>query len=87
MSEKVPKLLEHDLGNVIRGLRIRHGLTIAAVADRAGISRGMLSSIENAPGDSFTFRGEIPHRPERVHTMPIRFLSIIHDDHPAEIPE
>ncbi len=36
------------LGSTIRQLRSRHGLTIADVADRAGISRGMLSKIENA---------------------------------------
>jgi transcriptional regulator with XRE-family HTH domain len=40
--------LERYLGNTIRELRQRHGLTIAEVADRAGISRGMLSKIENA---------------------------------------
>jgi transcriptional regulator with XRE-family HTH domain len=40
--------LERYLGNAIRELRQRHGLTIADVADRAGISRGMLSKIENA---------------------------------------
>lgn len=40
--------LERYLGNAIRELRQRHGLTIAEVADRAGISRGMLSKIENA---------------------------------------
>lgn len=32
------------------------------------------------PGDSLTFRGEIPHKPERMLTMPIRFLAIIHYD-------
>lgn len=40
--------LERYLGNAIRDLRQRHGLTIAEIADRAGISRGMLSKIENA---------------------------------------
>jgi len=30
-----------------------------------------------APGDSLTFRGELPHRPERLIEMPIRFLAII----------
>ena len=35
------------------------------------------------PGDSLTFRGEIPHRPEKMHTTPIRFLAIIHYDAPA----
>jgi transcriptional regulator with XRE-family HTH domain len=40
--------LERYLGATIRELRQRHGLTIAQVADQAGISRGMLSKIENA---------------------------------------
>lgn len=40
--------LERYLGVTIRELRLRHGLTIAQVADQAGISRGMLSKIENA---------------------------------------
>jgi transcriptional regulator with XRE-family HTH domain len=185
------------LGSAIRQLRSRHGLTIADIADRAGISRGMLSKIENAQtaasletlaqiasalgvtlshlfsnydkprggaqlvksgkgmevvrrgtrnghtyhllaydqgpkktfepfliiledsgekfstfehtgtefiymlegqleyrvgeevylleaGDSLTFRGEIPHRPERMLMMPIRFLAIIHYDSVSE---
>lgn len=29
------------------------------------------------PGDSLTFRGDVPHGPERLIEMPIRFLSII----------
>lgn len=185
------------LGSTIRQLRSRHGLTIADVADRAGISKGMLSKIENAQtatsldtlvqianalgvtlshlfgnfgrprggaqlvksgegmevvrrgtrnghtyhllaydqgpkktfepflisledpgeefsafehagtefiymlegkleyrvgedvyllesGDSLTFRGEIPHRPEKMLQMPIRFLAIIHYDQQVE---
>jgi transcriptional regulator with XRE-family HTH domain len=40
--------LEHSLGSTIRELRLDHGLTIADVAKLAGISRGMLSKIENA---------------------------------------
>lgn len=40
--------LEHYLGATIRELRQRHGLTIAQVSAQAGISRGMLSKIENA---------------------------------------
>ncbi|MDR2220315.1 MAG: XRE family transcriptional regulator [Methylobacillus sp.] len=198
MGEKDIKPLEHYLGNAIRDLRTEHGLTIAEVSHRAGISRGMLSKIENAqtatsldtleqvanalgvtlarlfrtyglprdgaqlvkkgegmevvrrgtrrghtyhllaydqgprkyfepflitlkdageefrpfehpgtefiymlkgvleyrvgseifvlePGDSLTFRGEIPHRPEKLHGAPIRFLSIIHYDNPEEL--
>ena len=188
--------LESYLGSTVRDLRVQLGLTIADVAERAGISRGMLSKIENAqtatsldtleqianalgvtlsrlfrnynvpsggaqlvkngqgmevvrrgtrsghtyhllaydqgphktfepflitlqdpgeeftafehpgtefihmlegaleyrvgdetyllePGDSLTFRGEIPHRPEKMHSTPIRFLAIIHYDAPA----
>jgi transcriptional regulator with XRE-family HTH domain len=39
--------LERYLGGVIRALRQRDRLTIADVASQAGISRGMLSKIEN----------------------------------------
>jgi transcriptional regulator with XRE-family HTH domain len=38
--------LEESVGAAIRELRQRHGLTIAQVSERAGISRGMLSKIE-----------------------------------------
>jgi transcriptional regulator with XRE-family HTH domain len=40
--------LERYLGNTLRELRQKHGLTIADVAEQVGISRGMLSKIENA---------------------------------------
>lgn len=40
--------LERYLGNTIRELRQKHGLTIAEIAEKVGISRGMLSKIENA---------------------------------------
>jgi transcriptional regulator with XRE-family HTH domain len=40
--------LEQNLGMAIRKIRLDHGLTIADVATLAGISRGMLSKIENA---------------------------------------
>ncbi len=40
--------LERYLGNTIRDIRQKLGLTIADVATLAGISRGMLSKIENA---------------------------------------
>jgi transcriptional regulator with XRE-family HTH domain len=40
--------LERYLGNGIKDIRRSHGLTIADVAARSGISRGMLSRIENA---------------------------------------
>jgi transcriptional regulator with XRE-family HTH domain len=40
--------LARYLGNTIRELRQKHGLTIASVAEQVGISRGMLSKIENA---------------------------------------
>lgn len=37
------------------------------------------------PGDSLTFRGEIPHRPERILQTPSKFLAIIHYDQSAEV--
>ncbi len=40
--------LSRYLGHTIRELRQHHGLTIAEVAETTGISRGMLSKIENA---------------------------------------
>lgn len=40
--------LARYLGNTIREIRFKHGLTIADVAKLASISRGMLSKIENA---------------------------------------
>lgn len=30
------------------------------------------------PGDALTFRGEVPHGPERLMKLPIRFLSVIY---------
>lgn len=47
-NENVSSDLERYIGNTIKELRQQHGLTIAEVADRADISRGMLSKIENA---------------------------------------
>lgn len=41
-----PLSLEESLGSAIRELRLRDGLTLAQVADQAGMSRGMLSKIE-----------------------------------------
>lgn len=46
-TEPAGKPLDRHLGNAVRQLRLQHGLTIAEVAARAGISRGMLSKIEN----------------------------------------
>lgn len=46
--DETNEALARYLGNTIKDLRQQHGLTIAEVADRAGISRGMLSKIENA---------------------------------------
>lgn len=40
--------LERYIGNTVRDIRQKHGLTIADVSNLAGISRGMLSKIENA---------------------------------------
>jgi DNA-binding XRE family transcriptional regulator len=42
-----PPSLEESIGNAIRELRLRDGLTIALLADKADVSRGMLSKIEN----------------------------------------
>jgi transcriptional regulator with XRE-family HTH domain len=47
MAENDNSLARH-LGNTIKDVRLQHGLTIADVAARSGISRGMLSRIENA---------------------------------------
>jgi transcriptional regulator with XRE-family HTH domain len=41
------KSLDRFVGNVIRELRLKDHLTIAEVAAQAGISRGMVSKIEN----------------------------------------
>lgn len=189
------KSLDKYLGNTIKQLRLEHGLTLSAVSTQAGISRGMLSKIENGiastsldtleqlantlgvtlsrlfrdynrpsgnpqhiksghgmevvrrgttvghtyqllaydqgpiktfepflislevaseefpffehagtefhymlegkleyrvgdeifmmePGDSLTFRAEVPHRPERIINLPVKFLAIIHYDSP-----
>ena len=39
--------MEEAVGAAIKELRQRHGLTIAQVSEQTGISRGMLSKIEN----------------------------------------
>ena len=39
--------LEHYIGSEIRRLLKRHGLTVAEMAQQAGLSQGMLSKIEN----------------------------------------
>jgi transcriptional regulator with XRE-family HTH domain len=46
-AERLPGALERYVGNTIRDLRRAHGLTIADIAEKAEISRGMLSRIEN----------------------------------------
>lgn len=46
-NEVSPKSLDKHLGNTLRHIRLDNGLTIAEVANRAGVSRGMLSKIEN----------------------------------------
>jgi transcriptional regulator with XRE-family HTH domain len=46
--ESANKSLGRHLGTTIRQLRLDHNLTIAEVSERAGISRGMLSKIENS---------------------------------------
>ncbi|MHB8247466.1 MAG: helix-turn-helix domain-containing protein [Acidithiobacillus sp.] len=40
--------LERYIGTTVRGLRLKQELTIADVSELSGISRGMLSKIENA---------------------------------------
>jgi transcriptional regulator with XRE-family HTH domain len=45
-SDHKPPSLEESIGAAVRELRQRDGLTIAQVAEQAGISRGMLSKIE-----------------------------------------
>jgi hypothetical protein len=35
------------------------------------------------PGDSLTFDGTVPHGPERILEVPIRFLTVIVYDTPA----
>lgn len=50
VAKRVPagdRSLDRYLGKVIRDLRQKDGLTIAEVTAQAGISRGMLSKIEN----------------------------------------
>jgi transcriptional regulator with XRE-family HTH domain len=51
--------LDRHLGATVRDLRQRHNLTIADVAGRADISRGMLSKIEN--GQSSTSLDTLSH--------------------------
>ena len=47
MKDEVESSLERLLGSTIRDLRRSHGMTIADLAERAEISGGMLSRIEN----------------------------------------
>ena len=47
LPEDTPPSLEESIGMAIRELRLRDELTIAQVAERADISRSMLSKIEN----------------------------------------
>lgn len=46
VNDSLAPTLEESVGAAIRELRLREGLTIAEVCERAGISRGMLSKIE-----------------------------------------
>jgi transcriptional regulator with XRE-family HTH domain len=46
------RLLEQYLGTTIRDIRLRYRLTIADLSNRAGISAGMLSKIENGQTSS-----------------------------------
>lgn len=47
-NDEISQSLERYIGQTVKELRQKHGLTIAEVADLADISRGMLSKIENA---------------------------------------
>ncbi len=47
-SDEITEGLERYIGSSMHRLRTRQGLTIADVAEISGISRGMLSKIENA---------------------------------------
>lgn len=47
MREGHGPTMEEAVGSAIKELRQRHGLTIAQVSEQTGISRGMLSKIEN----------------------------------------
>lgn len=38
------------------------------------------------PGDALTFRGDIPHGPEKLIELPIRFIAIIYYSTPPSIP-
>ncbi|MDG6774348.1 helix-turn-helix domain-containing protein [Thiomicrorhabdus sp. ZW0627] len=48
MSVKQNQSLDVYIGKVVNKVRKKQGLTIAEVSDQSGISRGMLSKIENA---------------------------------------
>ena len=45
--ESQGKALDRFLGHTIHYLRVQNGLTLAEVSEKAGISKGMLSKIEN----------------------------------------
>ena len=47
MTPKQPQSLDLHIGKIIHNARKTQGLTIANIADQSGISRGMLSKIEN----------------------------------------
>ncbi len=47
MTAKQPQSLDLHIGKVINNARKKQGLTIADIAEQSGISRGMLSKIEN----------------------------------------
>lgn len=46
-AEGSTSLLGHYVGHALRELRLAHRLTLSQVADRAGVSRSLLSKIEN----------------------------------------
>jgi transcriptional regulator with XRE-family HTH domain len=46
-GEAPSSLVGHYVGHALRELRLTHRLTLSQVADRAGVSRSLLSKIEN----------------------------------------
>jgi len=46
-SEPREKVLEVAIGREVRAARLRHGITVANLAENSGLSVGMLSKIEN----------------------------------------
>ncbi|WP_424976307.1 helix-turn-helix domain-containing protein [Dinoroseobacter sp. S124A] len=65
-SSETTRLASH-----LRDLRVRHGLTLASLADRSGVSRASLSRIENA---EVSPTAETLGRLATVYALPISHL-------------